>query len=104
MPGGTTDFDFLEEQILALHKQVNLAEFGFDQALIPDLTQRLEKSGLKILNIKQGYALSPAIQRIEKLIIDHRWCMYGHPVANWSFSNVQLRVGPIKADVQSSKR
>ena len=102
-PGDTTDFDFLEEEILALHKKFSFAEFGFDRALIPDLTQRLEKSGIKMLDVKQGYALSPAIKRIEKLIIDRRWCMYGHPVSSWCFSNVQLRIGPIKADVQLAK-
>jgi len=101
-PGDTTDFEFLERDIIDLSKRYNFAEVGYDRSLIADTAQRLDKSGVKMLEIKQGYALSAAIQRIQKLVIEKRWCMHGHPVANWCFSNVQLRMG-YKEDIQLYK-
>jgi phage terminase large subunit-like protein len=100
--GSTTDFDYIERDILDLHKQFNFSEVGYDRALIPDLAQRLEKSGLKLLDIKQGYALSAAIQHIEKLVIERRFCCFGNPIWAWCASNVQLRTG-FKEDVQLYK-
>ncbi len=101
-PGATTDFDFLERDILDLQKTYNFTEIGFDRSWIADTAQRLDKSGVKMVEIKQGFALSAAINRIEKLVIEGRWCMHGHPVANWCFANVLLRSG-FKGDVQLYK-
>ena len=104
MPGETTSFDVLEHDILNLHQKYNFAELGFDRSLIPDLAQRLEKSGIKCTSITQGYALNNAIKMIERLVIEHRLCTFGEPVANWCFSNVSLNVGSIKGDVQLNKQ
>jgi len=102
-PGSTTDFELIENDILELHRQYNFAELGFDRAIIPDVAQRLEKGGLKVTSLIQGFALSPAIRKIEKLVIDHKFCTWGHPVWNWCASNVLLKIGAIKGDAQMWK-
>jgi phage terminase large subunit-like protein len=101
-PGNTMDFDRIENEILDLHKIYNFAELGFDRSCISQMAQRLDKSGIKMVDIKQGYALSSAIQHVEKLIIERRFCCWGQPVWNWCASNVQIQTG-YKGEVQLNK-
>lgn len=102
-PGDTTDFEFVLNDILELHKKFNFRELGVDRAKIPDMMQRLEKSGLKITEVQQGFRLSPAIRRTEKLLQEKRFCTYGHPVFKWCASNVALRIGALKGEAQFEK-
>jgi phage terminase large subunit-like protein len=102
-PGSTTDFERIEQDIVELHKQVPF-ELGVDKSCIPDMYQRLEKSGLKIFSVPQGFHLSPAIRRTEKLVAEHRFCHWGHPVFCWAARNVQLKIGSIKNDAQLEKQ
>jgi phage terminase large subunit-like protein len=101
-PGSTTDFSFIEGEILALRQRYKITELGFDKALAADLVGRLENSGVKVVQVNQGFALSPAILRTERLIVDHKLCTFGHPIANWNFSNVLLAQG-YKGDVRIEK-
>jgi phage terminase large subunit-like protein len=54
---------------------------------------------MKLTQIAQGFSLSPSIKRIEQLIVSHKFCTFGQPVANWCFSNVSLATG-FKGDVR----
>jgi phage terminase large subunit-like protein len=101
--GSTTDFEFIEHDIVELHKKLKFRELGVDKSLIPDMFQRLEKAGIKIVAVEQGMRLSPAIRRTEKLIAEHRFCSFGHPVFNWCARNVSLGIGKIKGDAQLEK-
>ena len=102
-PGATTDFEFIEHDTVELHKQFKFRELGVDKSLIPDMFQRLEKAGIKIVSVEQGMRLSPAIRRTEKLIAEHRFCSFGNPVWNWCARNVSLGIGKIKGDAQLEK-
>ena len=101
--GSTTDFEFIEYDIVELHKKFKFRELGVDKSLIPDMFQRLEKAGIKVVAVEQGMRLSPAIRRTEKLIAEHRFCSFGHPVWNWCARNVSLGIGKIKGDAQLEK-
>jgi phage terminase large subunit-like protein len=46
-----------------------------------------------VTQVSQGYKLDPAIRRIERLVKQQKFCMHGHPIANWCFSNVTLDHG-----------
>jgi len=101
-PGQVTDFSFIKGEILALRKKFRIMELGFDRALAEDLCKSLEIAGMKVTQVSQGFGLSPALLRTERLIVEHKFCTFGHPIANWNFSNVSLAHG-YKGDVRVEK-
>jgi len=101
-PGEVTSFEHIKGEVLALRDKFNIKELGFDRALAADLVGGLENAGMKVLQISQGFALSPAILRTERLIVEHKLCLYGHPIANWCFGNVLLAHG-YKGDCRVEK-
>ncbi len=48
---------------------------------------------MKVTQVAQGFSLSPAIKRIEQLVVSHKFCTFGQPIVNWCFSNVSLAHG-----------
>jgi phage terminase large subunit-like protein len=102
-PGSTTDFEIIERDLVELHKIIPF-ELGVDKSCIPDMFARLEKAGIKITSVPQGFHLSPAIRRTEKLMAEHRFCHFGHPVFCWAARNVKLKIGTIKGDCQLEKQ
>jgi len=92
-PGSFTDFQFIEEAIYWFRDNVAMAELCFDKALAPDLVSRVADRGIPVVEVRQGYALSPAILRIEKLIKEAKLALHGDPVLSWCFSNVVLETG-----------
>jgi phage terminase large subunit-like protein len=92
-PGEVTDFSFIERDIVALRSKFTVVELGFDVALARDVIQRIGMCGMKITQVRQGFGLHPAIQRIEKLVKEGKLCLHGHPVAQWCYSNVVLNHG-----------
>jgi phage terminase large subunit-like protein len=102
-PGTTTDNNFIKGEILNLRKNYQILELGFDRVMAVDLTRALELEGMKVTQVSQGFGLSPAIDRLGQLIVSHRLCTFGHPVANWCFSNVSLAYG-FKGDARLEKQ
>jgi phage terminase large subunit-like protein len=96
-PGDCTDFTFIRAEILKLREKYHLEELGFDVHLGHDLMHELEDKGVKVVQVNQGYYLSPAIRRLERAIKTGKLCMHGHPVAGWCFSNCTLDVGALGA-------
>jgi len=102
-PGNSTDYDFIREDIAQLKKQYTIEELGFDIHLGADLLRNVEKDGLPVVQVNQGYYLTPAILRLERLIKQHRLCLHGNPIANWCFSNVTLSHGVRQVRFDKSK-
>ena len=102
-PGETTCFELVQNDLLDLHKKYNFLELGFDRSNLVPTAQVLEANGITCTTIPQGYALNAAIKMIERLVVEHRFCTFGNPLANWNFSNVSLNVGATKGDVQLCK-
>jgi phage terminase large subunit-like protein len=92
-PGNTTDFSFIEHDIEEAYEKFNIEEIGFDVAGARDIAGRLSGHGFKMTQIRQGFGLSPAILRIEKLVKECKFCAHGNPIALWNFSNVVLSKG-----------
>ena len=102
-PGNSTDYDFIREDIAQLKKLYTIEELGFDIHLGADLLRNVEKDGLAVVQVNQGYYLTPAILRLERLIKQHRLCLHGHPIATWCFSNVTLSHGVRQVRFDKSK-
>jgi phage terminase large subunit-like protein len=102
-PGETTDLTFIREEILALRQKYRIVELGFDRFAAEDLAKSLEISGLKVTKVAQGWNLSAALLRTEKLIRDHKLCIHSHPIAAWCFSNAVLAHGAL-GDVRIERK
>jgi phage terminase large subunit-like protein len=102
-PGNCTDYDFIRDDIASLRKRYRVDEMGFDIHLGQDLLRNLEKDGLTVVQTNQGYYLTPAILRMEKLIKQQKLCTHGHPIANWCISNVTLSYGVRQVRFDKSK-
>lgn len=102
-PGSVTDTTYIEAELLALHKRYKIAELGFDRKYAEDLCRRLENVGVKVTALRQGFDLSPAIVAVQRLLATHRLCLFGHPIANWCFSNGTVVQGPITGDLRLEK-
>jgi phage terminase large subunit-like protein len=92
-PGNCTDYDFIRDDVAQLRKKYQIEELGFDVHLGQDLLRNLEKDGLTVVQTNQGFYLTPAILRMEKLIKQHRLCFHGNPIIAWCISNVVLSHG-----------
>jgi phage terminase large subunit-like protein len=92
-PGSTTDFAFIENDIVEAYKKFNVEEIGFDIAGAHDVAGRLSGYGYKMTQIRQGFGLSPAILRIEKMVREGKFCVHKNPIALWNFANVVLSKG-----------
>ena len=102
-PGDTTDNTFIKGEILNLRKQYQILELGFDVTMAVDLVRSLELEGMKVTQVAQGFSLSPAITRLQQLVISHKLCTFDNPVANWCFSNVSLAYG-FKGDCRMERQ
>ena len=92
-PGATTDFDFIRKIIIDLSKVFKIQQLGFDVHMARALMSEVRAAGVRVVEVAQGYALDPAIQRIQKLILERRFVGLANPIAKWCFSNVQLKTG-----------
>jgi phage terminase large subunit-like protein len=92
-PGDVTDFKFVRKEVLSLRDKFHISELGFDTHLAEDLVSDLRNEGMEVTSVSQGFKLDPAIRRIERLIKQQNFCLHGHPIAEWCFSNVSLDHG-----------
>jgi phage terminase large subunit-like protein len=103
-PGDTTDMNFVERDIVALRQRFWSESISFDIAHMRDTAGRLEQGhGIPMVQVSQGFQLSPAILRVEKLIKEQRLALHGHPVAQWCLANVILNAGVRDFRIDKSK-
>jgi phage terminase large subunit-like protein len=103
-PGEVTDFAFVRGDILAVREKFQVHEMGFDISHASDLAQQLNQDGLAVCKVDQGYYLDESIQRVERLVVQGRFCTHGNPVANWCFSNVMVEHNKIGRLMLSKKQ
>jgi phage terminase large subunit-like protein len=106
-PGNAVDYEFVEARILAVNQQYNLEMLGTDPWNSQMLTQRLEKSGVKLYQVPQNMAnLSPAMKEQERLMKIGKLTHEENPAARWCFGNTNIAVdgnGNIKPMKNKSK-
>jgi phage terminase large subunit-like protein len=92
-PGGATDYQRIEDEILAIREQLpQLREIDFDRALAAQMAQRLqERLGDRppVVTVDQAVAtINPAMSWLEKRLIERTFVHDGNPVLTWMASNV----------------
>lgn len=108
-PGNVTDYDLMEEEILAELANRQLERLAFDRWNVTQLiTHVKDKLGEKrTIDYAQSFqGMSAPAKELEKLVAAKKLKHGGNPVLRWMASNVALRHGPdqqIKPDRERSR-
>lgn len=94
-PGNTTDFNWIEQQIIKLHGEYNIREVSYDRMFAGEIVNNLTDEGVKMVPYGQGYlSMSPPTAELERMlkgeIINHG----GHPILRWNASNIVIKRDP----------
>ena len=89
--GDEIDFNQIRDEVLEQAADCPPHEIAYDQWRATQLAQQLEAEGASTVEVKQGYALSPAMRELEAAIQSGRFHHDGNPVMTWMASNVVTR-------------
>lgn len=94
-PGGATDYQRIEDDIVAWCETLQVREVAFDRALAAQMSQRLmARLGPEpeVITVGQSVdVINPAMQWLEKLVIERRFVHTADPVLTWMASNVVVQ-------------
>ncbi len=94
-PGNTTDFAFIEQEILDLAGIYDLREVAFDRTFAGEIVQNLQDEGLTLVEFGQGFlSMAAPTAELERLSVSRALWHGGHPVLRWNASNVAVRQDP----------
>jgi phage terminase large subunit-like protein len=93
--GNTTDFNFLQAEILELATKYNILEVAYDRTFAGELVRNLQDEGVSMVEFGQGFlSMGPASAEFMRLLIGRELRHGGNPVATWCASNVSARRDP----------
>jgi phage terminase large subunit-like protein len=93
--GNTTDFNFLQAEILELATKFNILEVAYDRTFAGEIVRNLQDEGLSMVEFGQGFlSMGPASAEFMRLLIGRELRHGGNPVATWCASNVSARRDP----------
>lgn len=81
--GNVIDYDTILQYIVDAAAKYRIVEIGFDPYNAGKLVQDLEKKGIKMVPVKQGWTLSPAAKEFERLVLSQKIIHPNNPVLNW---------------------
>jgi phage terminase large subunit-like protein len=94
-PGGATDFEFIERDLLEDRDQFHIEEVGYDPAQAFYLVTRLMSMGFRETLIKvpqQVTVLSDPMKEVAKRILGGKIIHNGDPVLDWMMGNVVAKI------------
>jgi phage terminase large subunit-like protein len=93
--GNTTDFKFIEAEILALASRFVVTELPYDRTFAGEIVRNLQDEGLPLVEFGQGFlSMGPAAAEFLRLLIGRELRHGGNPIATWCASNVSVRKDP----------
>lgn len=99
-PGNVTDYDFIQQQVLADMDAFDVETVGFDKWNATQLANTLLDEGVPLVETRQGYrTMSPAMKEIQRLVLmgkrtDVRLHHGGNPVMRWMTDNLAVAMDP----------
>ena len=91
-PGDMVDFDEIESTITEAAKTYRMRALGVDPYLSRMMSGRLMQAGLNVVEIPQGYRLSPAMKDLERMLRAGEIVHEHNTAARWCFGNVRCGV------------
>jgi phage terminase large subunit-like protein len=93
--GNTTDFRFIEAEIVTMARRFNILEVAYDRTFAGELVRNLQDEGLAMVEFGQGFiSMGPAAAEFMRLLIGRQLRHGGNPIATWCASNVAVRRDP----------
>lgn len=109
-PGKVIDYRYVAKQITELHGKMNISGIKFDRWRIDDMVRELEKEGvsvwvegrdeeipggLRLIPHGQGFKdMTPAVERLEDLLVQGKIRHGNHPVMTMCASNTRVQSDP----------
>lgn len=107
--GETTDFKFIEADIIARAEMFDLTEITFDRTFAGEIVNNLmeELGAERVTTFGQGFmSMGAPTSELERLLIKQAIFTEGNPVLDWMSSNVVVRTDPagnLKPDKEASE-
>ncbi len=93
--GNTTDFKFVEAEILALAGLYDITELAFDRTFAGEIVRNLGDEGMTLVEFGQGFiSMGPAAAEFLRKLLAGELRHGGDPIATWCASNVTVRTDP----------
>ena len=100
--GRVINYSYVQKKIEDLFEIYNIQEIAYDRWGAEMLKQRLEDSGLTMVEFGQGYRdMSPACEELFRLVLQERIAHGGNRLLRWNFDNVVITTdasGNLKPD------
>lgn len=97
-PGNVTDYNFIEDQLVADAEVFDIRSFGFDPYGSTQIVTNLANEGLPMVKVRQGWmTLSPAMKEIQRLLLKgtttEPYLRHGaNPVMRWMTDNLAVNI------------
>jgi phage terminase large subunit-like protein len=93
--GKTTDQGEVFRHIAELHDRYQIKTLAFDRWRAKYIAEKCEEIGIEMMEFGQGYAsMSPAIERFEDLVYNHRIMQDGNLCLRWNMDCAQVMNDP----------
>ena len=103
--GNTTDFKFVEAEILTLAGVYDIAELAFDRTFAGEIVRNLADEGMSLVEFGQGFiSMGPASAEFIRKLLARELQHGGDPVADWCASNVTVRTDPAGSQKPDKER
>ncbi|MBN9015276.1 MAG: terminase large subunit [Rhizobiales bacterium] len=90
-PGTAVDYRAVESCIRNLCKRFDVQEIDFDAALAQPVMGPLLDDAFPVVEISQQWRTqTPALNALEKVIIEDHFVHAGNPILRWNFANIAL--------------
>lgn len=94
--GNTTDFRFIQSEIVALANKYDVRAIGYDRVFAGEIIQGLKEEGLTLYDYGQGFTdMAAPVAEIERLVVGKELRHGGDPVLRWMASNAVVRSDPM---------
>ncbi len=111
IPGAVIDDSYISRRVVSEHARGGLDAVGFDPAHARQIRLSLERSGLTMLEVRQGaFTLGEPCKLLEKSIKAGTFDNSGDPVLAWCLENVEVKtddngnIRPVKPAHGSQKK
>jgi len=104
-PGAVTDYDVIEDEVLALCQRYSVREVGFDKRFAQHLAHHLVGAGVTMIDTPQGFHLNEPTVKLQELISGGRLHHDRNPILSWMMGNFVVRTGryqEVRPDKQES--
>jgi phage terminase large subunit-like protein len=93
--GNTTDFKFVEAEIVKLAGVYNILELAYDRTFAGEIVRNLQDEGMTLVEFGQGFlSMGPAAAEFIRKLLAREIQHGDDPVATWCASNVAVRTDP----------